>query len=170
MKKIYGLLLSILLVSSAYGLTYELKAGMSPNFLQNDGLYFNMALDVYGESRSILQPGIGVIFAQFAGDADVGNVDAGVSTTFNKLPVYGIAKFNLLEIGGPVLFLKAFGGWQFINKTNIKSKGGLYYGYGGGIDISRVSIEYFITKENYEYTNGTTYDGTFGTVGLGFKF
>ena len=170
MKKVYGLILSLFMISSVYGLTYELKAGMSPDFLDNDGLYFNMALDVYGESKSILQPGVGVIFGQFAGDAENGNIDAGVSSTLEKLPVYGIAKFNLLEIGGPVFYLKAFGGWQFINKDYIESKGGLYYGYGAGFDISRISIEYFITKETYELKTGSTHNGSFGTIGLGLKF
>lgn len=171
MKKIIAMIFSLTFLSSmAYGLTYEVKAGMSPDFLDNDGVYFNMGLDVYGEAKSIIQPGLGIRFAQFSADAVAGKVDAGVSTTLDKLPVFGIAKFNLLEMGGPVFYLKGFGGWQFINKDYIKSTGGLYYGYGAGFDISRVSIEYFITKETYELQTGQTYNGSFATIGLGFKF
>lgn len=171
MRKIYTIILSVFLMVNAYGLTYELKAGLSPDFLTNDGLYFNVAVEAYGDQLSIVQPGIGVIFAQFAADADAGgDVSAGLSTRFDKLPVYGIARFNLLGIGSSVLFVKGFGGWQFINNDSIKNKGGLYYGYGGGFDISRFSIEYFITKENYEYKSGAVHNGTFGTLGLGFKF
>lgn len=170
MKKIFILVLLVFSMSSIYGAVFELKAGFSPDFLENDGIYFNIALDAYGEQIGVFQPGIGVIFAQFAANADAGNVDAGLSTRFDKLPVYGIAKFNILGIGSSVFFLKGFGGWQFINNDTIKNKGGLYYGYGAGVDISRISIEYFITQESYEYNNGTDYDGNFGTLGVAFKF
>lgn len=170
MKKIYTLIFSLVLISNIYGLTYEGKLGFSPDFLSDNGLYFNMGLDIYGEQRTIVQPGIGIILAQFSGDTTDGNVEAGISTTFNKLPVFGIAKFNLLGIGSSVFYLKGFGGWQFINDDQIDSNGGLYYGYGLGFDFSSISIEYFLTKESYTLSNGNEHNGSFATIGIGYKY
>ena len=164
------------IIRNVFGFTYwnkyicsylRSKIGLSNDFLEQDALYFNIGLDVYGEQRSILQPGIGVIIADFVGDTNDSNIDTGLSTRFDSLPVFGIAKFNLLGVGDSVFFLKAFGGWQFISEENVE--GGPYYGYGLGFDISSISVEYFITKETYEI-NGIENNDTFGTIGVGYYY
>ena len=165
MKKLYAMFLGLLIGTNIFALAYEAKIGLSNDFLEQDALYFNIGLDVYGEQRSILQPGIGVIIADFVGDTNDSNIDTGLSTRFDSLPVFGIAKFNLLGVGDSVFFLKAFGGWQFISEENVE--GGPYYGYGLGFDISSISVEYFITKETYEI-NGIENNDTFGTIGVGY--
>ena len=167
MKKLYAMFLGLLIGTNIFALTYEAKIGLSNDFLEQDALYFNIGLDVYGEQRSILQPGIGVIFAEFVGDTNDSNIDTGLSTRFDSLPVFGIAKFNLLGVGDSVFFLKAFGGWQFISEEDVK--GGPYYGYGLGFDISSISVEYFITKETYE-ESGIESNNTFGTIGVGYYY
>ena len=162
MKKILIAIFSMIISVNAMALTFEGKLGFSSDFLEQDGVYFNMGLDIYGEQRTILQPGIGFLFADFYsadGDSDL--------STLDKLPVYGIAKFNLVDMGGAIFFLKAFGGWQFFDDSNYD--GGLYYGYGLGLDVSKISVEYFLTKENYK-VNGLEVDNDFGTIAVEYYF
>lgn len=167
MKKILCLILGLVLSSSVFSLTYEARIGLSNDFLEEDALYFNIGLDIYGEQKNILQPGIGFIFADFVGDTDDSNVKTGLDTRFDRFPIFGIAKFNLLGVGDGIIFLKAFGGWQFISKDNVD--GGPYYGYGLGLDLSNISIEYYVTKENIE-VNGVEHNNTFGTIGFGYYY
>ena len=53
MKKLYAMFLGLLIGTNIFALTYEAKIGLSNDFLEQDALYFNIGLDVYGEQRSI---------------------------------------------------------------------------------------------------------------------
>ena len=168
MKKLYIVVLVIFLTTNIFAYKYEGKMGLSNDFLEQDGLYFNLGLDIYGEQRNIVQPGVGIIFADFVGNTNDSNIETGLSTRFDSLPIFGIAKFNLLGIGDSVFFLKACGPWQFISKQNVE--GGPYYGYGLGFDMnSIISVEYFLTKATYK-TNGVEENNTFSTIGFGYYY
>lgn len=170
MKVFYMIILSLVLLTNIYGYTYVVKAGFDSDFLNQDNISFDLGVDVYGESQSIFQPGLGMILAGVNGGANNGNGSAGISTRFDRLPVYGIAKFNLLGIGESIFFLKGFGGYEFITDDTVEGLGGPYYGYGLGLEISRLVVEYYVTKESYTLKSNVDVNNSFGTIGIGFKF
>lgn len=170
MRKIYTIILSLVLLTNIYGYTYVVKVGNDSDFLNHDDIYFDLGLDIYGESQSIFQPGLGMIFAGVNGGVNNGNGSSGISTRFDRLPVYGIAKINLPGIGESIFFVKGFGGYEFITDGTVEGLGGLYYGHGLGIEISTLVVEYYITKESYTLKNNVTVNNSFGTIGVGIKF
>ena len=49
MKKVLIAIFSMIISVNAMALTFEGKLGFSSDFLEQDGVYFNMGLDIYGE-------------------------------------------------------------------------------------------------------------------------
>lgn len=168
-KLITALSLFLLSLSSIYAeYTMEVKGGLSLSDKYEVGsqtfngrLTYNLALETMYATSDTTEIGIGISFK--ANSSTKGTFNAsdpdGSMHLFDSIPIYGVAKYILPEIGSVTPYVKAYLGmsWNEVGSYEyaVSTTPGLHTGIGFGGTYNNVvaDLSYVITQTELKYVD-----------------